>query len=301
MNQLISVILPTYNHANFLKNAISSVIEQEYKNWELIIVDNHSTDDTDEVIISFNDKRIRYFKIHNNGVIAASRNLGILNSNGDWIAFLDSDDLWYPNKLSIIVNEISKNTFDVICSNEYLNNKIINKKNKLSYGPFVKDFYRDLLVNGNKLSPSSTLVRAEFIKKNSILFNESIDFITVEDYDFWLNLANSNARFFFIKNILGEYIIHGNNNSTKLKLHRENLVKLIRYHLFFVQKFTLKPEQTWKKILPKIQFMEFSQILREESRYKAIKYYLYVIIKSPIHTLIFFNKYLFKKIHNINF
>ncbi len=295
MNPLISIVLPTYNHANFLKNAIVSVIDQEYNNWELIVVDNHSTDNTDEVIFGFNDTRIKCFKIHNNGIIAASRNLGILKSKGDWIAFLDSDDLWYSNKLSIVVNEISSKNFDVICSNEYLNNKVTNKKYKLSYGPYVKNFYKDLLVNGNKLSPSSTLVRAEFIKKKSIIFNESIDFITVEDYDFWLNLANSKAHFYFINNILGEYIIHGNNNSTKLKIHRENLAKLIRFHLLYVQKFTLKPEQVWKKILPRIQFMEFYQILREENFIKAFKYYLYVILKSPVYSINFLIRYFIKK------
>ena len=126
---LVSVILPTYNHANFLKDAIESVIKQDYSSWELIIIDNYSTDHTDQVISLFKDDRIKNFKINNDGIIAKSRNKGIQESNGDWIAFLDSDDIWYFNKLSTIITYLDRNKkIDIVCSNEYLHNKSSGKK-----------------------------------------------------------------------------------------------------------------------------------------------------------------------------
>ena len=76
-NPLVSIVVPAYNHAVLLKKAIQSVLNQVYTNWEIIVVDNHSTDDTEQVIMNFNDPRIRHIKIQNQGVIAVSRNAGI--------------------------------------------------------------------------------------------------------------------------------------------------------------------------------------------------------------------------------
>ena len=96
---LVSVIVPTYNHATHLSRALRSVFKQTYKNWELIVVDNHSTDNTEALVKSFNSSRIKYLKINNHGVIAVSRNAGIEVAEGEWIAFLDSDDFWSEDKI----------------------------------------------------------------------------------------------------------------------------------------------------------------------------------------------------------
>ena len=96
---LVSVILPSWNTSNFIAESIQSVIDQTYENWELIIVDDCSTDNTDEVVAKFTDKRIRYFKNEKNSGAALSRNRALREARGEWIAFLDSDDLWSSNKL----------------------------------------------------------------------------------------------------------------------------------------------------------------------------------------------------------
>ena len=95
----ISIIIPTYNRKNELIRAINSVLKQTYIFWELLIVDNHSSDGTLNYINSIDDHRIRFLSINNNGVIASSRNLGIRQSTGEYIAFLDSDDWWKDDKL----------------------------------------------------------------------------------------------------------------------------------------------------------------------------------------------------------
>ena len=116
----VSIVIPTYNNSPLLMKAIKSVLDQDYQYWELIIVDNNSTDDTIDVIESFNDERIRYILIQNNGVIAKSRNIGIINAAGEYIAFLDSDDAWSKNKLSLCVKCLQEDpSIDIICHDEY--------------------------------------------------------------------------------------------------------------------------------------------------------------------------------------
>lgn len=100
MAELVSIIMPSYNTAKYIAETVQSVLAQTYQDWELIIVDDCSTDDTDEVIKPFLcDSRIRYFKNEKNSGAAVSRNRALREAKGKWIAFLDSDDLWLPEKL----------------------------------------------------------------------------------------------------------------------------------------------------------------------------------------------------------
>lgn len=108
---LVSVIMPSWNTGKFIAESIQSVIDQTYENWELIIVDDCSTDNTDEVVAKFTDKRIRYFKNEKNSGAALSRNRALREANGEWIAFLDSDDLWNPDKLEHQINFMNKHGY----------------------------------------------------------------------------------------------------------------------------------------------------------------------------------------------
>lgn len=99
MSELVSIIMPSWNTARFIAESIQSVIAQTYRNWELLIVDDCSTDNTDEIVSSFKDERIKYFKNEKNSGAALTRNRAMREAQGEWIAFLDSDDLWAPEKL----------------------------------------------------------------------------------------------------------------------------------------------------------------------------------------------------------
>ena len=93
MNPLVSIIIPTYNRAEDLKRALQSVFDQTFTNWEVVVVDNYSVDNTDSLIKSFNNQKIKLFKIHNRGIISASRNLGLKHALGEYIAFLNQKEL----------------------------------------------------------------------------------------------------------------------------------------------------------------------------------------------------------------
>jgi len=108
LKPLISVIIPTYNRGHFIEDSIRSVIEQTYENWELIIVDDGSEDDTWEVVQSLKHPKIRYYKMNHCGRLGKVRNFGIKMSNGEYIAFLDSDDLWRKDKLALQLSLFEK-------------------------------------------------------------------------------------------------------------------------------------------------------------------------------------------------
>jgi len=110
---LVSIIMPSYNTAPYIKETIQSVLNQTYTNWELIIVDDCSTDNTKEIIEEINDERIRYFENEVNSGAAVSRNKALRETKGQWIAFLDSDDLWLPNKLAKQIEFMNSNNYSL--------------------------------------------------------------------------------------------------------------------------------------------------------------------------------------------
>ena len=213
MNPLVSVIIPTYNRAEDLKRALQSVFDQTFTDWEVVVVDNHSIDNTDSLIESFNDPKIRLFKIHNEGVIAASRNLGLKHALGEYIAFLDSDDWWHPQKLEVSLKYLEQGA-DVVFHNLFLVKKS-NQKNfwKKSTARNLKSpIFVDLIVNNNALPNSSVVVRKQIIHEIKG-FAEDRDLIAAEDYDAWLRIAKISEKFERIPQTLGYYWCGGGNIS----------------------------------------------------------------------------------------
>ena len=291
---LITIVIPTYNNDLLLQKSISSVVNQTFDNFELLIIDNHSTDKTSEIISEFNDARISHIKISNNGVISKSRNLGIKLAQGEWIAFLDSDDIWYPKRLEKISKFCTKQyDFDVITTNEY---KVFDKssnRQKLFYGLKSNNKYKSLLIYGNRLSPSATVVRKSFLEKHSLYFRENKDFITVEDYDFWLMLAFNNAKFLFLKSFEGEYLMHLNNSSNKKNLHNKNLLSLLKYHVYKVQKFDKNKDRLFAKIT---NFRKFSILVKEKNFLASLSFFR----RSPFYIIrILSLKIIFKIINEL--
>ena len=126
MAELVSIIMPSYNTARFIAASVRSVLAQTYSRWELIIVDDCSSDNTEEVIASFNDPRIIFVKNEVNSGAAASRNKALRLAQGKWIAFLDSDDIWHPKKLEQQIGFMEKNGYHF----SYTNYCEIDEKSK---------------------------------------------------------------------------------------------------------------------------------------------------------------------------
>lgn len=120
MNDLVSIIMPSYNTAAYIGASIRSILAQTYENWELLIVDDCSTDQTDLVVEAFSDPRIHYFKNERNSGAAVSRNRALREAKGEWIAFLDSDDLWMPEKLERQLAFMSENGYKFSYTDYYI-------------------------------------------------------------------------------------------------------------------------------------------------------------------------------------
>jgi len=136
MSDTVSIIMPSYNTAKYISDSIKSVISQTYSNWELLIVDDCSTDQTESVIAPFlGDKRIRYFKNSQRRGAAMSRNYALREAKGRWMAFLDSDDLWKPNKLANQISFMKKNGYSFSYTNYEEIDSFGNKNGVVVTGP----------------------------------------------------------------------------------------------------------------------------------------------------------------------
>ena len=225
----VSVIVPTYNHAELLRNAIASVLAQTESRFELLIVNNSSSDHTVDVVRSFDDRRIRLITVENGGVIAVSRNTGIREAVAPFVAFLDSDDVWRPAKLSKALARFeSEPDIGLVCHNEALreNGRVAGV---LRYGPSGRDMERRLLSLGNCVSTSAVVVRRNLVVELGG-FSERPDYVTAEDYDLWIRLA-SRCRFAFINEVLGEYVLHGVNMSGATGRHLAHQANVAADHL----------------------------------------------------------------------
>ncbi len=194
--QSVSVILRTFNRAHILSRAIDSVVAQSYTHWELLVIDNFSSDNTLTLISKYTDKRIKFFQFANNGIIAKSINFALPLASFDYIAILDSDDWWHPDKLTLSVQALDSGSDFVYhgCilhrpnSSQYFSNTRIQRRALRS------PVYHDLLINGNPIINSSVVLRKQLLLSTSG-FNESTDIVGAEDFDTWLNISLLTDRF----------------------------------------------------------------------------------------------------------
>lgn len=235
MNILFSIIIPTYNRAKEIGRCIDSVRSQIYTNWEAIIVDNYSDDNTEEIVASYNDSRIHYYKNHNHGIISVSRNYGIDRANGDWICFLDSDDSWTPNKLAEV--SVYCDEYDFIYhsmkidapTKRFYHNGIF-KGIHLGNSPFNK-----LIQNGDVMGTSTVCIRKLTIGTNR--FSEEIEYVGLEDYIFWLTIIRvyPDIKVKYIDSPLSFYGVGDNYSVLEKQLKKEK-------HFIINYKDSLQPE-----------------------------------------------------------
>lgn len=217
MNDLVSIIMPSYNTGRFIKETIESVLAQSYSAWELIIVDDCSTDDTDDVVMAFlTDSRIRYIKNETNRGAAVSRNRALREAKGKWIAFLDSDDLWMPDKLEKQIAFMTENGYHFSYTN-YIeideesrpNGKSVTGPKRISkHGMYNYCWMGCLTVMYD--AETVGLIQIADIKKNN-------------DYAMWLK-ACQRADCYLLNETLAEY----RKRSGSVSNH--GYVKLIKWH-----------------------------------------------------------------------
>ncbi len=187
---LVSVVIPTYNHGAYICEALDSVLNQTYQNFKIIIVDNYSEDETERLIGRYGDRRLQYVKYRNHGIIAASRNHGIRQTRGKYVAFLDSDDIWLPEMLEKGVDVLNHDgdtamvysRFRTITRNTI--SQIILPREAICRSGHI---FNQLYIN-TFIACSGVTVRRSVLDEVG-LFDTSEEMVTVEDTDLWLRIA----------------------------------------------------------------------------------------------------------------
>ncbi len=188
-NPLVSIIINCFNGEDFLNSSLNSVLCQEYQNWEIIFIDNSSTDTSKKIFLSYNDNSLKYFSTSNNVTLAKARNMGFNQCQGELIAFLDVDDEWFPQKLTQQVNLFKNLKVGISCSSyikvnergsKELRQKIIVKK--MINEDATKDLLSEYFVH-----ISTFIFRSSLLKEFEIRFDER--FSIIEDIDFALKLS----------------------------------------------------------------------------------------------------------------
>jgi teichuronic acid biosynthesis glycosyltransferase TuaG len=215
---LISIIMPAYNAENTIQLAISSVINQSFADWELLVVNDCSTDKTDEILRSFakTDARIIVIENKDNQGVSMSRHNGVVASKGTWIAFLDSDDVWREDKLEKQLAVQKKTNASLLFTGSAF---MDNNGDPIDYYLHAPErlTYHDLLKQ-NLLSNSSSLVKAELIKKY-----ESIGDQMHEDYATWLKIMRTGIDAYGVDEPLLIYrLSSGSKSSNKIKAAKMN-------------------------------------------------------------------------------
>lgn len=280
---MVSIIIPTYNYGKYLNETLKSIMDQSYNNWECIVIDDGSTDNTKEIVNNFilKDNRFKYIYQINKGV-SHTRNVGIKEAKGEFIQFLDGDDLLQINKIKSQIEIFETNPGVDIVYNEvrFFDNENIDLLRASLKGNKKDNWMPKLSAKGNEVI--SQLSSINFIVMNSPLLKRSVfgkvgyfdeSMKALEDWDFWMRCALANCYFYFnetkIENVFALVRAHHGSLSTQSKLMNNGHFVFLQNALFnknTVLKFTFilfvkYIELFWDSVFSKFYFASNSLVL----------------------------------------
>jgi len=256
-NPLVSIIMNCYNGEKFLNESIKSVLNQSYKNWELIFWDNMSSDNSSKIIKKIDDSRIKYYLSNKFEKLYKARNLALEKASGKFICFLDTDDLWETTFIEKNLNKISKLNSSIIYSKYFIKNEVSDKK----YISYSKDlpsgFITQKLLKRYLVGISAVFLKKDIFDENKFDPNYQI----IGDFDLFLKLSLTH-KFYAIQEPLLTYRHHPNNFTNKnLKMYVNELKYWIENNQNLYKK---KYNLNYLKIyIFKLRIKKFLKILRK--------------------------------------
>lgn len=296
LESLVSIVITCYNYGNYIEACLSSAISQTYKNKEIIVIDDGSTDNTKEKVEPYIERDgIIYYRQDNRGQ-ASAKNKGIELSKGDFIAFLDADDIWENKKIEKQIKLFNKNSIGVVYSKaKYMdeNGNIINIKIKNKYlQPVSGDVTKNLFYD-NFVPFSSSVVRKTCFE-NFGVFDESIKMSI--DWDLWLRIS-SEYLFDFVDEELLIYRVGHRGQMSKDMVERERCSEKI------LKKYVSKYKNRYKKAtIKKALFYSYCQrgyYMRRYNKIKSVKYYYKALVIDPFKIAPYIG--IFKTIINLKY
>lgn len=272
--QLVSIIIPAYNSENYIKETLDSVLAQSYTNWECIVVDNDSSDSTIDIVMSYQDRRFQLY-IESNPGASFCRNLGINRAKGNYIAFLDSDDIWHPKRLEVCMSYLQNSQIQMVYSNYSLIDEKSNQLNKLVKVP--SDPSTSELFIENYIGTSSNVV----VKKAAIPTLSNGDYFYTdlrmrEDHELWLRICKNGLIRGINQNLL-YYRINPNSQQSYLANHTKE------WERFLDKVYQVNPFlQQYERKAESYQFKSIAlRAYRNKDLASTIKYLLLSILYYP--------------------
>lgn len=240
MSPFISIIIPVYNREYELNRALKSLVLQDYKNFEVVVCDDGSTIDLQGVVRLYDEiLNISYVRIDNSGGPAKPRNVAIKHSKGQWLAFLDSDDWWDANRLSVVSSCLTDDTDFVYHSLRIVDADSLNKKRytqKKVGSKMVCEPLKHMAFYGNPIPNSSVVIRRDSYDLIDGI-SEDPGIIAYEDFDAWLRLLQNNVKVKFIDLVLGSYWVGSDSISAMSHIQISRQMNLFKRHYSCFEKF----------------------------------------------------------------
>ena len=263
---LISIIMNCYNGEKYLKQAINSILEQTYKNWEIIFWDNQSSDESAKIFKDYKDERLKYFLANSHTeVLYKARNFALKKANGEYIAFLDTDDWWVPTKLEKQIPLFSDHEVGLVYGNVWLffdkkNKKKIYKKTKLPTGKILNELLNDYVIG----SPTY-VIRKKSLEKLEYFFNDN--FHIIGDFDVNIRLA-AKFKIDCIQSPVAYYRKHNKNISLLNKKKEIDEIK-IWFKQMQNNQF-ISSQSNFNKVLLAAHYLEATRSIMENGFIKSI-------------------------------
>ncbi len=290
---LVSVIVNCYNGEKYLKECIKSIINQTYKNFEIIFWNNNSTDNSERIISEFSDKRIKIFKSNIKLDLGDSRNKAIQKSSGELITFLDVDDWYLPEKLNLQVKIFEKNKDIGLVFTNYYNYNDISKKKKVSNCEILNNNISQHLLDDYSVGILTVMIKKELMIKNQ--FNVEYNFI--EDFDLIFRLS-SKTKFYFIELPTSYYRYHEKNLS---KIELDKFINEFKRWIDLNNK-KINNNLNFKNLETKVKLMEIKNDILKGNKLKAFSKMIYYNLyknyfkRLKLFLTLFLPSFLLKKI-----
>lgn len=268
---LVSAVIPTFNRANFIGHTIKSVLEQSYKNIEIIVVDDASTDNTRDIVRNFSDPRIIYICLDNNSGPSIARNTGVRSAKGRFVAFLDSDDAWYPQKIELQIAAIKQQALpdNIVCYT-----RVIVSTNNSSYllptrGKYADEPIGDYVCGNDGLISTSSIMLAHYLALENPF---PIDQKHYEDWDLLLRLEEKGVNWLYLDKTLTTW--NNEQRDDRLSLSQNVGTAWLDEHKKYLSKKARTAFSIKAIVLPLIQ-------LRQKKLY-AFKILLYAFLTNEV-------------------
>ena len=281
----VSVVIPTYNRARYICRAINSVLSQTFTDYEIIIVDDGSTDNTKKILAQYGN-RIVYLAQSNQG-ISASRNRGIAVARGKYIAFLDSDDEWLPEKLAIQVDMLEKNEkLGLVCSRMLI---LDGDGKQRGYKPEERTGknFKELIEIGGDLPTSTVITRKDCFDKMGV-FDEALP--PMEDFEMWVRIASKYDIYMLPEKVLAYYYHHDDQITKDMTLVYEATIKLDKKFISLFRHLDDFPIKTVHKRMAANEYV-LSRIYYQKRRFHdAFRTLCDAIYRCPAIGMVFVKK-----------